>query len=108
VLNRSRHSGDIQPTLGICYGRAKTVNDGLYLPIAGQNFGICWSGDPDLYTSIVEPLGGDAQKHEDLLTEQKSNSLTRMTREFILEFCDASGAIDWLKLVSSVSGNLDR
>ena len=108
VLKQSKHSGDIQPTLGICYGRSKTKNNGSYLRIAGQNFWHLLSGDPDLYTSIIEPLGFDAQKHDDLFKEQKSSSLNRMTGEFITQFCDASGAIDWTRLVSSVSDNLSQ
>ena len=108
VLKQSKHSGDIQPTLGICYGRSKTLNNGVYLRIAGQNFWHLLSGDPELYTSIIEPLGFDAQKHDDLFKEQKSSSLNRMTGEFITQFCDPSGAIDWTRLVSSVSGNLSQ
>lgn len=108
VFKQSKHSGEIQPTLGICYGRAKTTNEGIFLRIAGQNFWHLLSGDPDLYISIIEPLGFDAQKHDDLFKEQKSSSLNRMTGEFITQFCDASGAIDWTRLVSSVSGNLSQ
>ncbi len=106
VLKQSKHSGEIQPTLGICYGRAKTTNKGIFLRIAGQNFWHLLSGDLDLYTSIIEPLGFDTQKHDDLFKEQKSSSLNRMTGEFINQFCDANGAIDWTLLVSYVSGNL--
>lgn len=106
VLKQSRHSGELQPTLGICYGRSRTANNGVYLKITGQNFWHLLSGDPDLYTTIIEPLGFDAQRYEDSFSEQKSNCLNRMTIEFIREFCDASGAIDWSRLVSSVSGNL--
>ena len=108
VLKQSKHSGEIQPTLGICYGRARTTNRGLFLRIAGQNFWHLLSGDPDLNISIIEPLGFDAQKYDDLFREQKSSSLNRMTGEFILQFCDAKGAVDWTRLVSSVSGNLSQ
>lgn len=30
-----------------------------------------------------------------------------MTREFTIEFCDEAGAIEWPKLVRSVSQNMD-
>jgi len=87
VLKQSKHSGELQPTLGICYGRSQTKNNGSYLRIAGQNFWNLLSGDLDLYTSIIEPLGFDAQKHDDLFKEQKGSSLNRMTGEFITHFC---------------------
>lgn len=107
-LKQSRHAGGLQPTLGICYGRARTINNGRYLRVAGQNFWLLLSGDSDLYASIIEPLGFDAQKYEEAFKEEKSNSLNRMTLEFIQVFCNEAGAIDWSKLVASVSGNLVR
>lgn len=108
VLKQSKHRCELQPTLGICYGRAKTVNNGHYLRIAGQNFWFLLSGDADLYANIVEPLGFDAQKFEEAFNEEKSNALNRMTMEFIQQFCNNAGAIDWPRLVTSVSGNLAR
>ena len=38
ILKQSKHVGAIQPTLGICYGRFKTIDNGLYLHIGGQKF----------------------------------------------------------------------
>lgn len=105
VLKQSKQRSELQPTLGICYGRAKTVNNGRYLRIAGQNFWLLLSDDPDLYANIVEPLGFDAQRFEEAFKE-KNNALNRMTLEFIQKFCNEAGAIDWPRLVASVSGNL--
>lgn len=106
VLKQSKHTGEIQPTLGICYGHSKSINNGNYLRISGQSFWHLLSDDRTLYTDIIEPLGYDAQKHEDAFTEQRSNALNRMTREFVIKYCDDAGAIDWKNLVSSISGNL--
>ena len=33
VIRQSRHSGQLQPTLGICYGKFRTVDNGEYLHI---------------------------------------------------------------------------
>jgi hypothetical protein len=108
VLRQSKQTGELQPTLGICYGKFKTVNRGDYLHIGGQSFWQLLSGDPDLYVDIVEPLGHEAEKHERLFKEQKDNTFNRLTREFTLDYCDTSGAIDWTRLVRFVSENLEE
>lgn len=107
IIRQSKHAGQLQPTLGICYGRFKTRNNGLYLHIGGQSFWHLLSGDPDLYTDMVEPLGFEAEQHNDNFKQEKANAFNRMTREFTNEFCDESGAIQWPKLVQFVSQNLE-
>jgi hypothetical protein len=107
VLKQSKHTGEIQPTLGICYGRAKKTNNGKFLHIAGQIFWHFLSDDSDLYKDIIEPLGYGAQSHEDTFKLERDNAQERMTREFVREFCDVTEAIEWSKLVSFVSGNLN-
>jgi len=63
--------------------------------------------DPKLYVDIVEPLGHDAEKHNVLFQEEKAKTHNRLTRDFMLGgYCDASGAIDWSKVVSFVSKNI--
>lgn len=108
IIRQSKHVGQLQPTLGICYGRFKTINNGLYLHIGGQSFWHLLSDSPDFYTDIVEPLAFDAEKHDEHFKEEKSNTFNRMTREFTIEFCDQAGAIQWSKLVEFVSRNLEQ
>ncbi len=43
---------------------------------------------------------------EDYTTE-RAKVLNRFTREFLEDFCNPDGAIDWAKLVAFNSGNLD-
>jgi hypothetical protein len=107
VLRQSKQTGQIQPTLGICYGKFQTANNGEYLHIGGQSFWYLLSGDPQLYVDIVEPLGHEAENYDRIFKEQKDNAFNRLTREFTLDFCDTSGAIDWGKLVRYVSENLE-
>jgi hypothetical protein len=107
VLQQNKHVGSIQPTLGISYGNFKTKYTGEYLHIGGQSFWNLISGDPNFYIDIVEPLGHEAEKHNKLFADQKSKTYNRLIREFTIEYCDASGAIDWPKLVQFVSGNLE-
>ncbi len=107
VLKQSKYVGEIQPTLGICYGRFKTVNTGQFLHIGGQSFWNLISGNADLYTDIIEPLGHEAQAHNKNFNDEKNITYNRLTREFMNDYCDADGKIDWPKLVKFVSGNLE-
>lgn len=107
IILQSRYAGQLQPTLGICYGRFKTKNNGSYLHIGGQSFWHLLSDDPDLYMDIIEPLGHEAERHDEVFKQEKSNAFNRMTREFTIEFCDEAGAIQWPKLVQFVSQNLE-
>jgi hypothetical protein len=106
VIKQSRHAGNVQPTLGICYGNFKTVNNGIYLHIGGQSFWHLISGDEQLYIDLIEPLGEEAEKHNELFNIEKAAAYNRLIREFTITYCDKDGSIDWAKLVQFVSGNL--
>jgi hypothetical protein len=107
IVKQSKQAGQVQPTLGICYGKFKTVDNGEFLHIGGQSFWHLLSGDPELYVDIVEPLGHEADNHDKLFAEKKDNTFNRLTREFTLDYCDTTGAIDWSRLVRFVSENLE-
>jgi hypothetical protein len=106
VLKQSRHTREIQPTLGICYGRFKTVNNGEYLHIGGQSFWHLLSGDRELYVDLIEPLGHEAEAHAERFERERDATYNRLIREFTIEYCDADGNIDWPKLVRFVSQNM--
>jgi hypothetical protein len=106
VIKQSKHLANLQPTLGICYGNFKTVNNGTFLHIGGQSFWHLISGDKKLYIDLIEPLGQDAETHDELFKGEKAAAYNRLIREFTTSYCDASGNIDWTKLVQFVSGNL--
>jgi hypothetical protein len=106
VIQQSHLAGAVQPTLGICYGKFKTKNTGLYLHIGGQSFWELISGDKQLYLDIIEPLGHDAELLNRMFQEEKAKLYNLFTLEFMRTYCDRSGAIDWPKLVRFVSGNL--
>src|SRR5258708_35273441 len=99
VIKQSKQAGQIQPTLGICYGKFKTKNNGAFLHIGGQSFWHLLSGDPKLYIDVIEPLGHEAEKQANVFNEQKGKISNRLTLEFTQKYCDKSGAIDWAKLV---------
>ena len=106
VLKQSRYTQNVQPALGICYGKVRTSHLRGYLKVVGQNFWCLISEDENLYTDIIEPLRHRAKQHNEKFHRQKSKIVNLFTAEFLKEFCQ-DGAINWKKLVRFNSGNLD-
>jgi hypothetical protein len=106
-VKQSQHGANVQPVLGICYGKTRTNYLRGYLKVVGQNFWYLISENEDLYTDIIEPIGYRAKEHNDAFHKEKARVINRFTKEFIDRFCDATGAIDWVKLVEFNSGNYD-
>lgn len=106
-VKQSRHGANVQPVLGICYGRTRTNYLRGYLKVVGQNFWYLISDNEDLYADIIEPIGYRAKQHNDAFDAEKGRLTNRFTREFIDSFCGENGAIDWVKLVEFNSGNYD-
>lgn len=97
----------MQPILGICYGKTKTSYVRGYMKVVGQNFWYLISENRDLYTEIIEPIGYRAREHNDAFQIEKGKLMNRFTRQFVERFCDASGMIEWRKLIEYNSGNFD-
>ena len=107
-VRQSDRAADVRPVLGICYGKTKTADMSRgYMKVVGQNFWYLISENEDLYTDIIEPIGYRAKEHNDKFLHERSKVTNRMTKAFIDDYCDQSGAIMWLKLVQSNSANYD-
>lgn len=106
-LKQANRAANVQPVLGICYGKTKTSHLRGYMKVVGQNFWYLISSNKDLYTEIVEPVGYRAKEHNETFLKQRSNVVNLFTKTFIDEFCAPSGAIDWVNLVKFNSGNFD-
>ncbi|MCB1921683.1 MAG: cytosolic protein, partial [Candidatus Competibacteraceae bacterium] len=106
-VKQSRRGVNVQPVLGICYGKTKTSYVRGYMKVVGQNFWYLISEDQHLYTEIIEPVGYMAQEHNARFLTEKSNITNRFTKEFIDRFCDKNGAIDWIRIVEFNSSNFD-
>lgn len=106
-VKQSRHGANVQPVLGICYGKTRTGRLRGYLKVVGQNFWYLISENRDLYTDIVEPIGHKAKEHNDVFIRERGRVVNKFTRVFIERFCCESGDIDWKKLVEFNSGNYD-
>jgi hypothetical protein len=88
---------------GCCYGRDDSPDKGDYFKFCGQRFWEYISGNGDLYTDIIEPLGHKARERNDEFVESYWVMISRFAREFDAGFCD-DGKIDWVKLVRFNSG----
>lgn len=92
---------------GCCYGKDgnphKFPSKGTdYFKYCGQEFWSFISGDDDLYTEIIEPLGHKVKEKNDLFNEEYSALSNRLTAEFLRDFC-VDGVIQWVKLVRANS-----
>jgi len=106
VLKQSKRTRNVEPVLGICYGKVRTSYVRGYLKVVGQNLWYLISGSEDLYTDIIEPLGYKAKQHTTKFKREKAKIINLFTQEFLADFCD-DGLINWKKLVEFNSCNLD-
>ena len=105
-LKQARRNLNVQPVLGICYGKTKTTFLRGYMKVVGQNFWYLISENPNLYTDIVGPIGYEAKKHNDDFLLSRNGIANLLTNQFFNEFCDLNtGLIDWVKLIQFNSGN---
>lgn len=97
---RTSNSGiNVQPVLGICYGRNKSIDQGIYDRYIGQDFWQFISDDKDLYLEIIEPLGYKAKEKTDAYQVEYGKKINLFIKEFTDKYCDSDGSINWTKIV---------
>ncbi len=106
VVKQSNHTLNVQPVLGICYGQTKTSFIRGYMKVVGQSFWHLISDNKKLYIDIIEPLGYKAKEHNEKFLKEKARIINLFTKEFIKDFCNKDGSINWEKLVEFNSGNM--
>lgn len=89
---------------GCCYGIDNSPSKDTHTKLCGQRFWEFISGCDNLYLDIIEPLGTDAMKRNELYQHEYDRMITRFTSDFIQEYCDAEGNILWDKIVKINSG----
>ncbi|MCX6220902.1 MAG: PmeII family type II restriction endonuclease [Bacteroidia bacterium] len=99
TLRTSNSQLNVVAVNGCCYGRENKFDKGEYFKYCGQKFWEFISGDPELYTKIIEPLGHKAKERNDDFIKSYSQMINKFTKEFANEFCEDNGDIDWDKLV---------
>lgn len=99
ILRTNVSKTNVVAVNGCCYGKDDSPDKGPYLKLCGQRFWELISGDENLYTDIIEPLGHRAKEHNQEFAEEYAKVINRFTRDFSQEYCDDSGAIMWEELV---------
>lgn len=99
ALRTSNSQLNITAVNGCCYGRDNKADKGDYYKYCGQRFWEFISGDAELYTEIIEPIGHKAREKNDDFMESYSQMINKFTKEFANDFCGNDGSIDWIKLV---------
>jgi hypothetical protein len=104
TLRTSNSNLTIIAVNGCCYGIDNSPDKGDYFKYCGQRFWEFVSGDPDLYTDIIEPLGHRAKEKNDDFYKSYAQMINKFTKEFSNDFCNEIGEIDWIKLVKFTRG----
>lgn len=88
------------PLLAHCYGRVNTNPEAyIYRRRSGQAFWEEITGDPDFYLKIIRLMQDYPAAHRILYRNEYDKAVNRFTKDFLEEFANADGGIDWEKLV---------
>ena len=89
---------------GCCYGVDNRIDKGEHFKYCGQRFWELISGDKELYTRIIEPLGYKAKERNEEFNKEYAKIINALVKTFVTEFCD-KGQISWKLLVEYNSKN---
>ena len=104
ALRTSNSKLRITTVNGCCYGKDTKPDKGDYHKFCGQQFWKFISGEPNLFTDIIEPLGHKAKEKNDKFLRSYAQMLNTFTKQFVNNFCKDNGEIDWNELVIYNSG----
>ncbi len=99
ILRTSNSQLQVVAINGCCYGRDNKPDKGDYFKYCGQHFWEFISGNAELFTEIIEPIGHQAKEKNDDFLKSYSQMINKFTKEFANDFCKNNGEIDWDKLV---------
>ncbi|RYY38738.1 MAG: cytosolic protein [Chitinophagaceae bacterium] len=104
TLRTSNARVNVRAVNGCCYGRDNNPDKGDYFKYCGQRFWEFISGEQELYTNLVEPLGHQARERNDDFMAAYAQVINQFTQQFTADFCNANGTINWARLVQHNSG----
>ena len=99
VLRTSNSKLHVVAVNGCCYGKDSRPDKGDYFKYCGQRFWEFISGDSELFTAIIEPLGHLAKEKNEEFAKSYAKIINRFTKEFANSFCNDSGEIAWEEIV---------
>lgn len=93
------------PMVGQAYGHqsSEPTENSRFRRRSGQAFWEEITGDPDFYLKLIELMKDVPAKNRPKYRALWDQAVNRFTAEFIRDFCDPKGAIDWVKLVAFTS-----
>ena len=100
ILRQGNPGLHVQAVNGCCYGRTSNRFDrGDYWKLSGQDFWALITDDNDFYKRIIEPLAHQAKARSDDFARSYGGVVNLLVAEFVSEFTDDQGYIDWDSLV---------
>ncbi len=93
--------------VGYSYGKKNSLpnENKIFTELAGQTFWAELTGEKDCYLKIIEAMQDLPVRHKDRFNEEWAKAKNRFAKEFITDFCDEDGAINWNKLLEFNSGS---
>lgn len=94
------------PLCGQAYGTqsSEPTDNSRFRRRSGQAFWEEITGDPDFYLKLIRLMKDVPTKNKPKFRAMWDHAVNRFTAEFIADFCNPAGAIDWDKLVAYSSG----
>ena len=99
ILSTNTSAANVVAVNGCCYGKDRKPDKSDYLKLCGQQFWEFISGDENLYTDIIEPLGHRAKEKNGQFMQEYAKVINKFTSEFIRTFCGTDGSILWEEIV---------
>lgn len=99
ILGTSGNRYNAVAVNGCCYGQEANPVKGDYFKYCGQQFWEFISGDAELYTALIEPLGYQARQRNEEFLRAYAQLVNTFTLEFAAEFYTVDNEIDWVRLV---------
>lgn len=109
LLREEGVKNEIIAVNGCMYGKdTKPFKDNLdkekvYYKYCGQVFWELISGDSQLYKTIIKPIDEEAKKREESFKKAYIGKTNELTKDFIENFLNVDGLIDWEKIIDFVS-----
>lgn len=88
-----------RPIIGYGYGRKQPRGESAVEKLAGQAFWQELTGEEGFYLRISQAMAPFATEHGAAYREQFVKTHTRLLKQFMLNFVDDSGAVQWDALV---------
>lgn len=94
------------PVVGYCYGNRQqsAKSTANFRELAGQEFWEFLTGESDFYIKVIDLMGEKPIKHRHSFQISYDQAKNRFVKDFLNDFSDEKGAINWNKLLEFNSG----